>query len=175
MKSTAYIVGFICGLAIVLVFGIVLRIINKKKSDCEYDERQEAIRGTGFKYAYFTAMIVLITGGIAEMILVAAWCGLFTLAMIALWTSICVFTTYCVIKDAYFTLRARRKALIAIFIASGAINICLGLGHILDGTIIEGGMLSLNAVNLLTGAACLYLGIMMLCHGIYERRTEDTE
>jgi hypothetical protein len=43
------------------------------------------------------------------------------------------------------------------------------------GEIIEGGMLSLNASNLLTGAGCLYLGIMMICRSIYERRAEENE
>jgi hypothetical protein len=167
--------GVLCGLAVVLVIGIVLRIINKSNKTCEYDERQEAIRGTGFKYAYFTALIVLCIGGIIEMLLDKAWCGLFTFAFLAVWASVCVFTTYCVIKDAYFTLRSRRKALIAIFIAAGVINLGIGIGHIIRGDIIEGGMLSLNAANLITGAGCLYLGVMIVCRSLYERRMEDAE
>ena len=175
MNNTAYMIGVLCGLAIVLVIGVVLRIIHGKKNACEYDERQEAIRGTGFKYAYFPALIVLFLGGIVEMLMDAAWCGLFTFALLAVWASICVFTTYCVIRDAYFTLRSRRKSLIAIFIAAGVINLCIGIEHIIRGDIIEGGVLSLNAANLITGAGCLYLGVMMLCRSLYESRMEDSE
>ena len=175
MNNTAYMLGVLCGLAIVLIIGVVLRILNKNNKSCAYDERQEAIRGTGFKYAYFTALIVLFLGSIIEILMDATWCGLFTFALLAVWASICVFTTYCVIRDAYFTLRSRRKALIAIFIAAGAINLCIGIGHIIHGDIIEGGMLSLNAANLITGVGCLYLGVMMICRSLYERRMEDSE
>ena len=177
MNNNFYMLGFICGLLIVLIAGIVLRILGKKKkiNRAYYDERQEAVRGAGFKYAYFTAMRVLILGGISEIMIDASWCGLFTFGMLALWLSICVFTTYCVIKDAYFSLRARRKALVIIFLAAGVINLCFGLESAFGGEIIEGGILSLNAVNLLTGASCLYLGLMMLGRALYERRQGDAE
>lgn len=175
MNSKTYMLGFICGLIIVAIIGIVLRISGKKKTGCEYDERQEAIRGTGFKYAYFTGMLVLIIGGIIEIMMGRSWCTMFTFSMIALWISICVFTTYCVIKDAYFTLRSKRKTLIIIFLAAGIINLCFGLDSAKQGEIIVNGMLSLSATNLLTGAACIYLGLMMIVRSIYERRQEIEE
>ena len=175
MKENAYMLGFICGLVIVFAVCIVLRIVNRKKKACEYDERQEAIRGTGFKYAYFTALIVMVLGGIVETMTGVSWCNLFTFALLALWVSICVFTTYCVVKDAYFTLRSKRGLLMVIFLAAGVINLCIGIDSIVRGEILEGGALSLNASNLITGAACAYLFLMMLGYAIYERRRGDSE
>ena len=170
-----YMIGFSCGLLIALIIGVVLRIQRKNKYGCEYDERQEAIRGTGFKYAYFSAIIVMVLGGVAEIILDTAWCGLFTFAILTLWASICVFTTYCVIKDAYFTLRSKRSLLIVIFLAASVINIIFGIDSLRRGEIIVNAALNLNAANLITGAGCLYIGAMMLVHSLCERRQEDAE
>ena len=175
MNNSVYVIGFVGGLLSALIVGVVLRIQRKNKYGCEYDERQEAIRGTGFKYAYFSAIIVMVLGGVAEIILDTAWCGLFTFAILTLWASICVFTTYCVIKDAYFTLRSKRSLLIVLLLAVSVINICFGIDSIRRGEIIEGGVLNLNAANLIIGAGCLYIGAMMLVHSLCERRQEDAE
>lgn len=174
MNSKAYISGFIFGLMIVAIACTIWRIVRREKR-AEYDERQEAIRGKGFKLAYFTAIIVLILGGCVEMLLDAAWCGLFSFAMLALWLSVCVFATYCVVRDAYFTLRSKRSLLIVIAFAGSAINLFIGIRSIAAGELMAGGVLSLNAVNLLTGACCLYLGAMMLCRSLWERRREEME
>lgn len=169
MNEKSYMTGFVFALLLALLTGIKLRMHNKKKNPCPYDERQEAIRGKGFKYAYFTALAVLIAGGVIETLAGKSWCGIFTFSTLVLWASICVFTTYCVIRDAYFTLRAKRGLLIVIFLAAGVINLYFGIESIIAGEIFEGGVLSLSAANLITGAGCLYLGVMMICRSIYER------
>ena len=46
------------GLFFVGVFGVLA--FNSKKSKEEYDERQLAVRGRGYTYAYFTVMILSI-------------------------------------------------------------------------------------------------------------------
>lgn len=175
MNNSAYILGFLCGLAIVLMISVILRIRLRNKQGYEYDERQEAIRGTGFKYAYFTALLVAVIGGIIETLTKKTWCGLFPFAMLILWSSLSVFITYCVLKDAYFTLRSKRKVLTAIFLIAAAINLYFGIESILSGEMIVNGALSLKATNLITGVSCFYLGVMMLVHSIHERRQEDAE
>lgn len=177
MHNKYYALGFLCGLAIVLICGLALRHIFKKKClmTGEYDERQKAIQGTGYKYAYLTAIFSILAGGIIEMLLGHSWCSLLMLALIGLWLSICVFITYCVIRDAYFALRSKRKPIMIALLAAGSINLAIGLRNTLAGGLLEGGQLNLNATNLLTGACCIYLGVMMLCRTIYERRTEENE
>ena len=178
MNSKAYILGFLAGIIIASIC-IVLRIIILKKTSentHQYDERQAAIRGRGFQLAYFAAICILVLGGLLEMALGIAWCDLFVLAMIALWISICLFTTYCVVKDAYFTLRGHRKLLIAVMGAAGILNLFISLFHILEGSyIIEDSRLSTGFVNLLTGACCLYLAVFMLIWTLHERKLEAEE
>lgn len=171
MNGKVYVLGFICGLILVAVITIAIRLFARKKSCSDYDERQEAIRGRGFKYAYFSAGITLVLGGVIELFTDVRWCGLFTFAILTLWISICVFTTFCVIKDAFFTLRSHRRVLIAIFLIAGGFNLFIGLHR----ELISNGMLTLNASNLFSGVGCLYLVLMMLGRSIYERRLENEE
>lgn len=175
MNGKVYVLGFICGLILVAVIIIAIRLFSKKKSCSDYDERQEAIRGRGFKYTYFSAGITLVLGGVIELLTGVQWCNLFTFAILTLWISICVFTTFCVIKDAYFTLRSHRGVLMAIFLIAGGFNLFIGLRSVLRGELISNGMLTLNASNLFSGVACLYLLLMMLGRSIYERKLENEE
>jgi len=179
MHSKFYIAGFWCGILLVAAFIALIRVyMNRKlgKKATEYDERQAAIRGRGFQLAYLTALVVLVLGGTAELSFGVSWCSLFTFAMIALWASICVFTTYCVVKDAYFTLRSQRRWLIIIMLAAGAINLCSTISHIASGRLITAeGLLDTGFVNLITGAACLYLAAFMLIWTLHERRAEEDE
>lgn len=179
MHSKIYIMGFWCGILLVAVCITLLRVLmNRKhgKKAAEYDERQAAIRGKGFQIAYFTALAVLVFGGTAELSFGVSWCSLFTFAMIALWLSICVFATYCMVKDAYFTTRGQRRALIIIMLSAGVINLCSVASHIRNGRLFTPeGMLDTGFVNLITGASCLYLAIMTLVWTLHERRRETEE
>ena len=57
--NTAYIIGVIAGVAVglVLVFLLIRYFRTDKKIMPQYDERQELIRGRGFKYAFYTSLV----------------------------------------------------------------------------------------------------------------------
>lgn len=177
MNSKAYILGFLCGILIVALC-VGLRYFFKKKCHMngnEYDECQRAIQGTGYKYAYFTAIIVIMLGGIIEALFDFQWCNLMMLALLGLWISLCVFITYCVIQNAYFSLRCRRKPIMIVMFLAGILNLIIGLCSAADSGLIENGHLNLYAGNLLTALCCIYLAVMMFCRTIWERRQEDFE
>lgn len=183
MNNRIYILGFICGLAVVAIICLAKQLISKhkqkqqpkQKQNGEFDERQEAIRGTGFKYTYLTAMLVLLLGGCIDSLAGGPHCSTLLFALIDFWISISVFTTYCVVKDAYFTLRSQRKTLICVFLVVGLINIGIGTIYAVGEGLIADGMLSSCAINLITGVCCVYLGLMMIARSIYERRQELEE
>ena len=60
MQSTESIMGFIFGLIAVLVIFVVIRKVTGTTSRQDYDERQELIRGRGYKYAVITLMVLLL-------------------------------------------------------------------------------------------------------------------
>lgn len=177
MNNRIYILGFICGLAVVAIICLAKQFLSKqkRKQNSEYDERQEAIRGTGFKYAYLSAMFVLIIGGCIDSVAGGPHCTPLLFVLFGFWVSISIFTTYCVVKDAYFTLRSQRKTLIFVFLAAGLINLVIGIVYALQEKLIADGMLNSCAANLITGLCCIYLGLMMIGRSIYERRQELEE
>lgn len=179
MNSKAYIAGFLCGLLAVALAGIIIHRIYKKKygvSGNEYDERQKAIRGTAYQYAYLTLLCVLVLGSLAEVMLGFSWTTLFPFTMLGMWISICVFVGYCVMKDAYFTLRSKRKAFILIFLAVGAFNLFIAGSKLLssDG-FVTNGQLNYAFVNFITGISVLLLDGVMILKAVLDRRRGDGE
>ena len=179
MNSVSYILGFLCGLAVVAIAVLLLRFVFKKKSwvlGGEYDERQRAIQGRGYKYAYFTLMIAVAAGGVFDAWLGVKWIELFPFAMLCLWLSLCVFVTYCIAKDAYVSFQAKRKVLILIFALSALMNLGIALMEILHGDgIITGGCLNLTSANLFTGAASLQIAIALCIRAVYDRVQREDE
>ena len=179
MNTVPYILGFLCGLVVVAIVALLLRYVLKKKNGVlcgEYDERQKAIQGRGYKYAYFTLMIAVAAGGVFDAWLGVKWIELFPFAMLCLWLSLCVFVTYCIAKDAYVSFQAKRKVLILIFALSALMNLGIALMEILHGDgIITGGCLNLTSANLFTGAASLQIAIALCIRAVYDRVQREDE
>ena len=179
MNTVPYILGFLCGLVVVAIVALLLRYVLKKKSGVlcgEYDERQKAIQGRGYKYAYFTMMIAVAAGGVFDAWTGIKWIELVPFAMLCLWLSLCVFVTYCISKDAYVSFQAKRKVLILIFALSALINMGIALMEILHGDgIITGGCLNLTSANLFTGAASLQIALALCIRAIYDRVQGECE
>ena len=179
MNTVPYILGFLCGLIVVASMALLLRYVLKKKNGVlcgEYDERQKAIQGRGYKYAYFTLMIAVAAGGVFDAWLGVKWIELFPFAMLCLWLSLCVFVTYCIAKDAYVSFQAKRKVLILIFALSALMNLGIALMDILHGDgIITGGCLNLTSANLFTGAASLQIAIALCIRAVYDRVQREDE
>lgn len=179
MNTVPYILGFLCGLIVVAIVALLLRYVLKKKNGVlcgEYDERQKAIQGRGYKYAYFTLMIAVAAGGVFDAWLGVKWIELFPFAMLCLWLSLCVFVTYCIAKDAYVSFQAKRKVLILIFALSALMNLGIALMEILHGDgIITGGRLNLTSANLFTGAASLQIAIALCIRAVYDRVQREDE
>lgn len=178
MNTVPYILGFLCGLVVVAIAVLLLRYVFKKKGGVlcgEYDERQKAIQGRGYKYAYFTLMIAVVAGGLFDAWMGVKWIELFPFAVLCLWLSLCVFVTYCIAKDAYVSFQAKRKVLILIFALSALMNLGIALMEILCGDgIITGGCLNLSSANLFTGVASLQIAIALCVRAVYDRvRRED--
>jgi len=87
------------GLFIVGVFGVLT--FNSKKSKEEYDERQLAVRGRGYTYAYFTVMILSILH-IFTKDMVSLPVSNELISLIILFISGIVLNIYIVFHDAYY-------------------------------------------------------------------------
>ena len=175
MKSTSYILGFLCGLLVVAA----IRFIFRKKMNIfgnHYDERQLAIQGIGYKYGFYAIIIALVFGGVIEDMTGRRFMTLISFAICCLWIGLTVFITYCIHFDAYMALNTKRKPLLIIFIIVAVINLLLFALNVA-----HGGMVNANAVlndcfgNLVTGAALLILSASLIVREIREKRSEHDE
>ena len=74
--------------------------MNNKFSEARYDERQTAVRGRAFKWAYGTLLTALVICSVTDGIW--NWCVPFTCCAIAIAASLYPFLWICIFGEAYW-------------------------------------------------------------------------
>lgn len=165
---SSYDAGYVIGVSAGAMAGIllVIAILKFSKKDgslkCRYDERQELVRGRGFKYGFFTMVIYEAFN---------MWYGSFLERMImrevitafGIFLGIVVYAGYAIWNDGYFSLNENHQRVIVSFVAIAVGNILLGLARIPGEDFFVDGAIGYPAVNLMMGvmALCL-LGILLV-------------
>ena len=142
----AYRIGLMSGFLGALVLLVVVMLLKRKREgDTAYDERQAAIRGRGYKYAYVTAglltfVYVICFEGIAERFIEP---GLVLVAIFFL--SGLVLSGYCIFKDAYWGYKQHgHKSMIVCWGALFVLFLAQAISKIMDGKVIEHGRISFD-------------------------------
>ena len=154
-------VGLTAGLAIGLL--VVALLFRKKVLDCTFDER--------FRYGFFTLMGSVFLYGASELAL-GRWCDAMAGGCLCIAVSITVFAVICILKDAYLSLRERPWKIIVLFLALSLFNLGLGTVQLLRRGLLEDGVLSFRAVNLICGVMTLVILAVYLVNFSLERREE---
>lgn len=161
-----YRMGVIIGLLISIVFfGVLIFVFLKTtKTDgsmkCKYDERQQLVRGRGFKYAFFTMVIYnFILGFLAFMEIQYGDMG--TEMINGILAGCVVYVVYCVWNDGYFSMNENMPRILVVLGLIGLMNIILGILSILQGKIMENGILTIRSTNLSCGLMILVLFIVV--------------
>ncbi len=100
--SSSYVSGFFVGLVFVLVFALIVFLRKKSTTGCEhYDERQQLIRGKGYKISFMTVLILNIIYamffyGMTKSI-ISPQLAIMTISFVG----ILIYTVYCIFNDAY--------------------------------------------------------------------------
>lgn len=120
-----YGMGYLWGALVGIIAGVVLAAVLLKltKKDgsmrCRYDERQEVVRGRGFKYGFFTMLIYF-----AAETLFGSFLELFAdrsvISFIGLCLGVAVYAVYGIWKDAYISLNENPKRVIIVFFVIAA-------------------------------------------------------
>ncbi len=123
MKNNYYNFNYLAGLAVgFILVGLVLFLIRRfsTKKSCsknKYDERQELIRGRGFKYGYFTTLMLnaisLAFTLSVEGTFLKKYYALISFGILCL--SVLVYVVYCILNDSYFPLNQKASSMIVIF------------------------------------------------------------
>lgn len=171
--------GFTLSSSMVIIFGMLLGIeigsifvlITKKDGAIrtEYDERQELVRGRGYKLGFVTfaissgVMFFLSFLGVeipAEQPIV--WAGCFALAMT-------VANSYFAWHDCFVGLNENVRAGTVLIILATVINLAIAINNTVNGNIMVNGKLGINSISYLAGIMTGTVMIVRLVRKIADR------
>ena len=165
---------FVIGLAVGLLVVAICVTASKKGDEVknQFDERQELVRGKGFKYGFFTMMIA----NAALLVLNILEIPLFSNMEVAMTASIVigvsVFASYCIWNDGYFALNENRKSLLIMLGLIGTLNLVIGIGNVFAGVIMENGAFTFRSTNLFCALMFIVVFIVMLAKHIKDGKEE---
>lgn len=172
--SFYYVLGFIAGL--LLVFVVRLIVSKKRKTKCEYDERQLLARNSAYKTSFFTLVVYSIFCALMD-IMEIKWAQLNVQMFIGVFISIGVFFTICIFKDAYFGYSTKNmRSFIILSIAVIAVNLFAFIMNVLtdEASIFTDGLLNQNFTNILVaGVFAIFLIVLIIKKVINKRTVEE--
>lgn len=172
-------IEYLAGVLVGVVFGLVLVALifrltkTDKSSKCKYDERQELVRGKGYRYA-FGAMVIyngLMT--VLKLADVPVFMQDEIMLFISLLLGVVVYAAYCIWNDAYFALNENRKRVLIAFGLIAAINLFVGVKNGIDGILIVDGELTYASLNLLCGILFLIIFVVLGIKGIAQKAMNE--
>lgn len=160
--SMGYYAGVIFG--VLLGVGLIVLLLKASKEDrsirCRYDERQELVRGKGFKLGFFFLVIYnflyLLFGDIAETaasrpIILAT--GTFF--------AIIVYVSYAIWHDGYVALNENPRRVVAVLASVSVLNFAVGVRNVLHYDLSQEELMD-GKLNLLCGGMALAVLILLL-------------
>lgn len=159
-RGMGAITGFIIGLLICLILFVFCN--NNRKVKHEYDERQEIIRGRGYKYGFYTGLFYMAFLTLWPLTEIELPITDTVLVFIGIVLSISVMCIYSIWNDAYWAMNNNTTRYIVVFVAATMINLLVPIVAIVNGTMVEDGVLQAPAINLLCGVIFLVVGGTLL-------------
>lgn len=172
--TTSYAAGLAVGIAAALVIFFVIWKFSKKHMKGQFDERQELVRGRGYKYASFTLLglitldLLIESLGAFDMLPVTRELALFFIIL----AGVMVYALYCIKNDSYFGVgmdTRTYRAVMWIVIVCNAVSAFSGLRDcaMIGGKLVFGPCASLLFV--------IAFGIIMIMLNIRSKRAAIEE
>lgn len=133
------------------------RASNKKK----HDERQRIEQGRACKYAYIMLICYLLCDIFLKKIFGVVWCDHTFGVLLGISFSLSVFLAYCVFQDAYFSINDSKAGTMISVNSIGLLQLSMGIDHIVDGDIVQNGIITDNAINILFFAVILLFDVFV--------------
>lgn len=172
--STSYATGLAFGIVTALIIFALIWKFSKKSMKGQFDERQELVRGRGYKYACFTLLglltldLLLESYGTFETLPVSRALALFFIIL----AGVMVYALYCIKNDSYFgvgTDTRTYRAVMWVVIVSNAIS---GFSNLKDGAMVNGKLAFGPCASLLF---CLAFVIIMIALYVKKYRLDKEE
>ena len=174
--SKDYAMGLAVGIIAAIVLFVIIMKFTKMKMKGQFDERQELVKGRGYKYAFFTLLclvtldLLIESFDVYEILPVTRELALFIMILVC----VMVYALYCIKNDSYFgvgTDARTYRAVMWIVIVCNAVSAFFGFreGAIVDGKLDFGPFASL--------IFCIAFVIIMIALRVKSQNAarEDTE
>lgn len=173
-----YTLGMLTGmLAGVILIVILLKWTKKGRSGevrCRWDERQLLIRGNGFKYAFFTIIILLYLYSMLGSEIHGFPMDYQATGILIIFLGAIVDIVYCIWNGAYFALNENRKRVLVLFAVLGGINLLLGIRSLTNGDAFTEGVLNVRSANLFCGILFIVIfASLLLRMAVAEKESEE--
>ena len=142
--------------------------MSDKFKEAKYDERQTAVRGRAFKYAYGTLLVALLFYAASDDIW--NWCVPLTGCAAALAVSL-----VSIMNEAYWWANTKRIGQYVTFALLGLMNLGLALSSWLRGDLIVDGVLQIGGANLVLGSVFIYIFVIATIQRARLRRDGDED
>ncbi len=160
--SISVILGTLLGIVLVTFLAAFSQKDETMKQ--QYDERQELVRGRGFKYAFFA---MLIWNALFYILKTADIHALYAISMefvciVGIMLGTGIYAVYCIWNDAYFALNQTAVPLMVMLSVFGIINLVFGIRYVMYNPIFQEGTFDIRVTNLLAGMLTLVIFAVML-------------
>ena len=162
------IIALACLVAIIILASKMTKIKN-----CNFDERQEIFQGRAYKYAFFAYLIYGAGYGAVSSLLEKDFMTTPTALLVGMYISLMIFAVYNIWNDSFLSFNQKPVNHISLF---SAVTICCGvsgISAIIDGSIIENGVLTLDCIGVISSIAFATILITMLIKIIVNKKAEQ--
>lgn len=147
--------------------------MSDKFKEAKYDERQTAVRGRAFKYAYGTLLVALLFYAASDDIW--NWCVPLTGCAAAIAVSLVPYAWVSIMNEAYWWANTKRVGQYVTFALLGLMNLGLALSSWLRGDLIVDGVLQIGGANLVLGSVFIYVFVIAMIQRARLRRDGDED
>ena len=152
-----------------LMFAVAKRKPKREKK-YQFDERQVSAQGTAYKWAFWTMLVYYLLYATVSGAAGIVWCDQFFGMFLGVLVGVTAFAMICVFQDAYFRPdQSKASGIILINLLTVCQGI-IGLTHLSDGTVIEDGLLTADALQLFILLMGLVLDVAFIVKHSMDKR-----
>lgn len=165
-----YVLIFITAFTILALAFIISKLLKNQQQ--KFDERQQIVRGKASTYAFKAMMIYGALYLICSQLFEIEFLTTSVALMIDMFVGLVVYAIYSIWNEAFFSLNETPKKHIMILILAFVLNAFNAITSIIDGEIIENGMLTLNSITLICAIAFTVVLTTLLIKIILIKKSE---
>ena len=172
--STSYAAGLAFGIVTALIIFALIWKFSKKSMKGTFDERQELVRGRGYKYASFTMLglltldLLLESFDAFETLPVTRTLAIFLMIL----AGVMVYALYCIKNDSYFGVGTDTRTYRAVMWVVIVCNAISGFSGLKDGAMVDGKLSFGPCASLLF---CLAFVVVIIMLSIKQRSMSEEE